>query len=62
MNYTNYLCHIILTDGTGRMIAVVASSIESAIADCRDAFEGIADVQAWACPNAQNNATWTPIL
>ena len=44
--YAIYFCLMILTDGTSRILEITANSIESAIADCLEAYCGVEYVHA----------------
>ena len=43
--YSTYFCHIMLSNGTGRILEVVACNAESAKADCFEAFGDATEVQ-----------------
>ena len=43
--YSTYFCHIILSNGTGRIKEVVACDSESAKADCFETFGDATEVQ-----------------
>ena len=45
MNYSTYFCLVVLSNGTGRTLEVVACDEESAKADCMEAFGDAQDVQ-----------------